>query len=81
MANIGEPITSVLDKIKNMLTEFEYFYDLDGRFVFQKKKSFISTIWGADPENESENPYIKESLALSATSFIIVLNSSTLFAL
>jgi hypothetical protein len=34
---VGEAITSILDKIKNMLGEFEYFYDLDGRFVFQKK--------------------------------------------
>jgi hypothetical protein len=34
IANIGESLTSVLDKIKNMLGEFEYFYDLDGHFVF-----------------------------------------------
>ena len=30
IANIGESITSVLDKIKNMLVEFEYFYDVNG---------------------------------------------------
>jgi hypothetical protein len=30
IANIGESLTSVLDKIKNMLTEFEYFYNLEG---------------------------------------------------
>jgi hypothetical protein len=35
IANVGETITSVLDKIKNMLGEFEYFYDLDGHFIFQ----------------------------------------------
>ena len=34
IANIGESITSVLDKIRNMLVEFEYFYDLNGQFVF-----------------------------------------------
>jgi hypothetical protein len=34
IANVGESITSVLDKIKNMLTEFEYFYNLEGQFVF-----------------------------------------------
>ena len=45
IANIGESIVSVLDKIKNMLSEFEYFYDLDGQFVFQKKQSFINTLW------------------------------------
>jgi hypothetical protein len=34
ISSIGESLTSILDKIKNMLGEFEYFYDLDGRFVF-----------------------------------------------
>jgi hypothetical protein len=36
IANIGDSVTSVFDKIKNMLGQFEYFYDLDGRFVFQR---------------------------------------------
>jgi hypothetical protein len=34
IGNVGESVVSVLDKIKNMLVEFEYFYDIDGRFVF-----------------------------------------------
>jgi hypothetical protein len=33
-ANVGETLVSVLDKIKNMLGNFEYFYNLDGKFVF-----------------------------------------------
>ena len=45
IANPGDSIVSVLDKIKNMFTEFEYFYDLDGRFVFQQKKSSLKTLW------------------------------------
>jgi hypothetical protein len=28
IANVGESVTSVLDKIKNMLAQFEYFYDV-----------------------------------------------------
>ena len=40
IANVGETIVSVLDKIKKMLGEFEYFYDLDGHFVFQRKKIY-----------------------------------------
>jgi hypothetical protein len=32
--NAGESLTSILDKIKNFLGPYEYFYDLDGRFVF-----------------------------------------------
>lgn len=41
IANVGETLTSVLDKIKNMLGDYEYFYDIDGRFVFQKKRNYI----------------------------------------
>jgi len=29
----GENVVSLLDKIKIMLGSFEYFYDIDGRFV------------------------------------------------
>lgn len=54
IANVGEAITSVLDKIKNMLSEFEYFYDLDGQFVFQRKRAFINTLWSPQVEGETE---------------------------
>ena len=62
IANIGESITSVLDKIKNMLSEFEYFYDIDGRFVFQKKQSFIETMWTPLKEG-TENEMLDASIA------------------
>jgi hypothetical protein len=63
---VGEAITSILDKIKNMLGEFEYFYDLDGRFIFQKKQSFINTLWSPIEENEDQQIYV-ESLALASS--------------
>jgi hypothetical protein len=34
IAKPGESIVTVLDKIKNMLVEFEYFYNIDGQFIF-----------------------------------------------
>lgn len=37
IANANESITSILDKIKNLFGSFEYFYNLEGQFVFQKK--------------------------------------------
>ena len=43
--NAGETITSLLDKIKAMLGDFEYFYDLQGRFVFQKKNTYIQELF------------------------------------
>lgn len=38
-ANTGETITSVLDKIKT-LGDYEYFFDIDGNFVWQKKRIY-----------------------------------------
>jgi hypothetical protein len=34
ISSIGETLTSILDKIVKMLGTFEYFYDVDGRFIF-----------------------------------------------
>lgn len=45
ISNVGETLTSMLDKIKNMLGEFEYFYNLDGKFVFQKKQTYVDVAW------------------------------------
>lgn len=66
IANIGEAITSILDKIKNMLGEFEYFYDIDGQFIFQKKRSIANTFWTPMNDSEDENQE-KEALALAST--------------
>ena len=41
----GETVTALLDKIKNMLGNYEYFYDLQGRFVFQKKNTYVNEIF------------------------------------
>lgn len=41
----GEAVTSILDKIKNMLGDFEYFYDLEGKFIFRQKQTFLQTQW------------------------------------
>jgi hypothetical protein len=70
LANVGDNIVTILDKIKNMLVEFEYFYDLDGRFVFQKKKSFTSTLWSPLGEDENGDLAVVESLVMaSATAY------------
>lgn len=48
IAAAGDTITSVLDKLVNMLGPFEYFYNLDGQFVFQAKATYMKTQWVAD---------------------------------
>ena len=45
IAAVGESVTSILDKIKNMLGNYEYFYDIDGRFIFQKKRNYVDIPW------------------------------------
>ena len=41
-ANLGQPVTSVLDKIVQMLGNYEYFYNTDGDFIFQKKPMLLA---------------------------------------
>ena len=60
ISNIGESITSILDKIVKMLGNFEYFYDLDGRFIFQAKKTYINTSWSPVIEVD-EDMYVENA--------------------
>lgn len=39
----GEPVTAILDAIKNVLGNYEYFYDVNGNFVFQEIKNYLNT--------------------------------------
>ena len=54
IANPGETVTSILDKLVKMLNDYEYFYDLQGRFVFQKKLIYVSTSWNPIAETQQE---------------------------
>lgn len=36
---VGSTITNLLDTIISMLGNYEYFYDLEGRFIFQRKRT------------------------------------------
>ena len=42
VSGIGDNICSVLDKIKNTLGNYEYFYDIDGNFVFQEIRNYLN---------------------------------------
>ena len=41
-SSIGENVCSVLDKIKNTLGNYEYFYDVEGNFIFQEIKNYLN---------------------------------------
>ena len=42
IADAGSSVTDNLDKIIQVLGNYEYFYDLDGNFVFQEKKNYFN---------------------------------------
>lgn len=42
IADATNTVTNILDKIVQMLGEYEYFYDVDGKFIFQKKHTYIT---------------------------------------
>lgn len=68
IANIGESLTSILDKIKNMLGNFEYFYDIDGRFIFQKKKVYANNSWNSIV-NTQDDIYVEDAAYTSAITY------------
>ena len=42
-ANQGDNVCTILDKIKNKLGNYEYFFDTQGYFHFQEKKNYYNT--------------------------------------
>lgn len=52
IADAGSSVTDNLDKIIQVLGNYEYFYDLDGNFVFQEKKNYF---------NNAQSLYILEA--------------------
>lgn len=43
IGDAGTTVTNILDKIKNTLGNYEYFYDVDGNFIFQEIKNYLNT--------------------------------------
>lgn len=77
IANVGEPVTSVFDRIITMLGDFEYFYNLDGQFVFQRKKLYNNASWNPIHLGENAKEDYSENAAYSH-SFIYSFEDSNL---
>lgn len=61
-ANLGESVTSVLDKIKSYLGNFEYFYDEFGVFHFREVKNYLNTTQAATLVNDmKKHDYLVET--------------------
>lgn len=45
VSSIGDNICSVLDRIIEILGNHEYYYDVNGKFVFQEKKNYLNNTY------------------------------------
>lgn len=69
-ANLGETVTSVLDKLKQYLGNYEYFYDEFGVFHFREIKNYLNTTQGTVLLNDMDkNDYLVET-TVGKSSFI-----------
>lgn len=71
IAAAGDTVTSILDKIVKMLGPFEYFYNIDGQFVFQAKATYLKTRWKANEVLDAIDgiSYIRPSMMQDLTGY------------
>ena len=78
ITNIGENVCSVLDKILSSLGNYEYFYDIDGNFVFQEKRNYLNTSYlPTEIANDTQKYYLDNSNK-KADGEVITLDNNTL---
>ena len=55
-ANSGDSVVTILDKIKNTLGNYEYFYDVFGNFIFREIQNFENTSEWRSAWQKTDNP-------------------------
>ena len=60
--NAGETVAAMLDKIKNVLGNFEWFYDIDGRFHFQEIRNYLNTSQAKTLLDLKESDYLSSNV-------------------
>ena len=62
VTNVGDKVTTVLDKvIEAMQGNYEYFFDVDGNFIFREKKNYLNNSY---LPNETDWHYLKGDKSL-----------------
>ena len=63
IVDAGATVTEVLDKIKETLGNYEYYYDIDGNFIFQEIKNYLNNKYSKElieGFQKSEIPYVMD---------------------
>ena len=68
ISSVGDSLGTILDKIKEQFSDFEYFYDVDGRFIFQKKPQYLKSSWNNIVTQDDET-YVDNTQATSAAQY------------
>ena len=69
IGSVGENFTSILDKIKNMLGDYEYFYNLEGQFVWQRRPTYINVSWNNIQQSSEQEAYAENAAYTSAVTY------------
>ena len=64
----NETVTSILDKIIKTFGAYEYFYNIEGQFVFQAKQTYVNTSWNNVVQMENAF-YIEPQQVASLTEY------------
>ena len=61
ISNAGDTVVTILDQIKNVLGNYEYFYDVNGNFRFQEIKNYLNTSYSTTTlKNMDMNDYLAD---------------------
>lgn len=55
IGDAGNTVCNILDKIKNTLGNYEYYYDINGVFIFQEIKNYLNTTQATTTLNNLNN--------------------------
>ena len=58
IGNAGDSVVTILDNIKNVLGNYEYFYDIHGNFVFQEIKNYLNNSYSTTILKNNGNDYL-----------------------
>lgn len=80
IASAGDSLTSVLDKLVQMLGNFEYFFDVDGRFIFQKKKTYLDVSWNNINNEHSISDQVWAENSFYSSKYSYIFDDNTLIS-
>ena len=71
VSSIGDNVCSILDKIKQTLGNFEYYYDIDGKFIFREVKNYLNTQYSPVQTLDREYTLTKNGYILNEENYFV----------